>query len=119
MLLGRARVVNPHACCQQVSIGSRRVNGGVRIAIGGPPCQTLGRLCLDAAGWILPGGILSLLPKCPMCLAAYLAIGTGLGISISAATYLRLLLVVLCVAALSYILLKQARRFLEKAGPRS
>jgi hypothetical protein len=89
---------------------------GMRAVIGGPHLRNLGRRSLDGARyarharWLVPGGILALLPKCPACVAAYLAIGTGIGISISTAIYLRIALVVLCVASLSYVAAKCARR---------
>jgi hypothetical protein len=53
------------------------------------------------AGWILPAGGLMLLPKCPACLAAYIAIVSGVGISVSAASYLRTFFLTVCIASIT------------------
>ena len=102
-----------HPCCDGVSTSSSH-KAGARVAIGDPRAPTLKRRCLDVAGWIVPSGILAQLPKCPACLIAYLAIGTGIGISMSTAIYVRMALVLLCAASLSYLAASRGRRFIAR-----
>lgn len=49
-----------------------------------------------AASWALPSLGLALVPKCPMCIAAWLALGGSFGVSLTAASYLRSGFVWLC-----------------------
>ena len=63
----------------------------------------------ELAGWIVPGATLALLPKCPACVAAYVALATGIGISLPTATWLRAMLVVVCVAALIFIAVRRLK----------
>ena len=70
---------------------------------GGGPSRRLARRIWGAGASVLPGAVLLFLPKCPLCLAAWLTavtgIGTGIGISAAAAAWVRGLIVVLPVAA--------------------
>jgi hypothetical protein len=81
-------------------------------------CKSIGRRVVDLAGWIVPGAILALIPKCPMCLAAYIALWTGLGLSVAAAAHLRLLLIIMCVIALVLLTAKETRRLMARPDPR-
>ena len=75
------------------------------------PANSWVRRCRETAGWLVPGTILALLPKCPACFAAYIALGTGLGLSLPAASSLRTLLIVVCVATLVYCAARRFHRF--------
>ena len=103
--------MNTARCCEIVSNNSGGVSGA-RVAAGDP--RPLASVKRNFAGWIAPGSVLALLPKCPACLAAYIALGTGVGISVSAAIYLRMALMTICVASLSYFAISSARRFIAK-----
>jgi hypothetical protein len=62
----------------------------------------------------LPTLILALLPKCPACFAAYVALGTGISISVTAASVLKNLLIVICAASLFWIVASAFRSALTK-----
>ena len=103
--------MSDHRCCKGAVGGSGTEPPTAWTADGRPKTLTFAWHCLDIAGWMVPGAILSLLPKCPACLAAYIAIGTEIGLSASTAAYLWTLLVILCVASLVYLATRLAWRF--------
>lgn len=59
--------------------------------------------------WLVPGALLALMPKCPACLAGYLALATGVGVSLPVAQALRFTLMALCAAALLWLAAIQSR----------
>jgi hypothetical protein len=63
----------------------------------------------EPAGWLASGALLALMPKCPACLAAYVALATGLGISFSAAAVVRTGLIGACALSLAFLMLRRLR----------
>jgi hypothetical protein len=109
MLLNGEPFVNAHRCCLVSSGGMEPNKAGERIAEGDPHRPSLVRRSLALTAKAIPVAILAVLPKCPVCLAAYVAIETGIGLSLTAATYFRLSLIVACVASLVFFLVKMTR----------
>ena len=64
----------------------------------------------EVVAWAVPSTVLALIPKCPACLAAYIALWTGLGLSFSTAAYLRWALLLLCIAALLFLIVQRRKR---------
>ncbi len=96
--------MNAQHCCQiKTRAGDSARRPGSRWRRGG-----------TTAGWIVPTVTLALLPKCPVCLAAYVALATGIGISLPTATYLRATLVVVCVASLVFVAARRLRSFMPR-----
>ncbi len=77
---------------------------------GEGPSRRLARRLPGAAASMLPGAMLVLLPKCPLCLAAWLTLVTGIGVSASVAARVRGLIVVLSIAALALAAAQIMRR---------
>jgi hypothetical protein len=84
----------------------------------GVPARAPARRGIDIAGTVVPTAILVLLPKCPACIVAYLAMGTGIGVAVSTASHLRTLVLVLCVACLASVVARAALRRLQEPGAR-
>ena len=53
--------------------------------------------------WLAPTVVLALTPKCPACVVAYVAIFTGLGMSLTVATYVRTGVITLAIIALIWV----------------
>jgi len=70
------------------------------------------RVARPRFAWVkcsLPALILAVLPKCPACLAAYVALGTGISLSAATASIFRTLLIVACVATLAWVFVNTLR----------
>jgi hypothetical protein len=65
--------------------------------------------------WAIPLGTLALVPKCPACVAAYVFLFTGIGLSFQTAAVLRWGLILLSILPLAYLVFRAARRAIVPA----
>ena len=59
--------------------------------------------------WLFPATLLVLMPKCPLCVAAYVALFTGVGITVSTAHWIQILMVAFCLTSLAYVAVRYWR----------
>jgi hypothetical protein len=101
------RIINTRTCCQ---IRTRTYDGDAQRPTS--RWRRTGKI----VSWIVPSATLALLPKCPICVAAYVALLTGIGISVPTATYLRVVLAVFCVVSLVFLVARHMRRLIFPAN---
>jgi hypothetical protein len=77
---------------------------------GSPPNARLWNRIVALMQWCLPVVTLVLVPKCPVCMAAYVLLFTGVGLSLAVASAIRWMMIALSVAALAFLLLRGLRR---------
>lgn len=67
-----------------------------------------------SAGVIIPGVLLALLPKCPLCLAAYVALGTGFTLSYASAHILLRALTIVCISTLAFCIVRRMVKYVRQ-----
>jgi hypothetical protein len=70
----------------------------------------LARRLSGAAASLSPGAVLVLLPKCPLCLAAWLTVATGVAIPAAVAASVRGLITAVWIAAVAFAVVQTIRR---------
>jgi len=75
-----------------------------------PASRTHSRNFWEFTGGAASIGVWVLMPKCPVCLAAYVALWTGLGLSFATAQYVRWSLLLLSATALLYLVAKRVAK---------
>ncbi|MDX2145085.1 MAG: hypothetical protein SFV19_17150 [Rhodospirillaceae bacterium] len=74
-----------------------------------PPLAAHSARRAHVLGMLLPGAVLALLPKCPMCLAAYLTVITSVSVSPAEAETVRTAIMALCGLSFCYLAVRAAR----------
>jgi len=100
-------------CFSNKSVIATDAGSVIAEAVGGSRRTIFRRRCRDVVSSVVPAVILASLPKCPVCVAAYVAMGSGIGLSLPVAAHLRTLLVILCATSLTYFIARQIRRRLR------
>jgi predicted Abi (CAAX) family protease len=76
--------------------------------VAAPAPHRLARRLSTVTASILPAAGLVFLPKCPLCLAAWLTVATGVSFSTAGAAWVHVSVELLCVAALASVIWRRA-----------
>jgi hypothetical protein len=74
------------------------------------------RKIIEWGGYLLAGILLALMPKCPVCLAAYVALFTGLGLSLGMATSMWWVLMICGMGVLGLMTFRLAQSAFRRIG---
>jgi hypothetical protein len=88
-----------HGCCAHESAAGRQAAPGKRNR----------RRLRAALEWAAPVATLALIPKCPLCVAGYVLVLTGAGVSLSTAAAIRWALIAASLLALAALVVRAAR----------
>jgi hypothetical protein len=83
-----------------------------------PQSSSRWRRSREIARWVIPSAALILIPKCPACVIAYVALFSGIGISFGAASNLRSALLIISATVLMCLALKRLGRFARQSKAR-
>jgi len=98
---GGDKIMSQGCCCNGTGVLCSSEN--IRVPVKTVSQPNFLKKVINAVRFILSGTLLVVMPKCPLCLAAYISLSTGTGISVASATWLRILLAIACVASLMYV----------------
>lgn len=93
--------MSAHTCCKAAANGNNVIGPAENIK---QPVNIAKRF-IKAAGSIIPGIMLVFMPKCPLCVAYYITVVTGSGVSFTTAKYMRIALLLVCISSLAYIII--------------
>jgi hypothetical protein len=88
-------------CCRSSNLGSAAAD------------RTRTSAIRQALNWIVSSAILAAMPKCPLCVAAYVALFTGFGISLAVAKFAWWFVGVSCLLTLVYVATTTAISFIK------
>lgn len=78
-----------------------------------PPARSRARRgVIGLVQWMVPVTVLALVPKCPACVAAYVLLFTGVGLSLSTAAAMRWGLIATAIGLIAYLTARAVRHAL-------
>ena len=101
--------------CPLCNLDAVANSAGPNPSAGDRPIGLLGR-AWRGIQWLFPATLLVLMPKCPMCVAAYVALFTGVGVSVSTARWIQIVMLLLCLISLAYLAARFWRRRSKARG---